>query len=90
MYYYNGDRMLEMILIIVIVFSYIFSVIAFTRLANEKGHEDKTGKVVALAILGTPILAALYVAALPDKKLVELLESARSAVSNIDADKSSS
>lgn len=85
MYYYRGAEMLMIILFILVVVAYFFSIHIFMKLASEKGHTDKTGMVLAIALLGTPILAALYVAALPDTKLVERLESIHSAILSIDA-----
>lgn len=78
--------MLGLVLLIIIIVAYFYSINAFMKLATEKGHVDKTGRVLAIALLGTPILAALYVIALPDNKLAERLESMHAAILSIDAD----
>lgn len=83
--YYRGAEMFMIILIIMVVVDYFYSIDVFMKLASEKGHADKTGTVLAVALLGTPILATLYVAALPDMKLIERLESIHSAILSVDA-----
>lgn len=65
------------LLVVIAIWAAITSI--FVQLAREKGHHDKTGKVWACGILCSPILAALYVIAMPDKEIKETIKAGTSS-----------
>lgn len=59
---------IPIVYIIIYIIAVIGTLAAFSFAADEKGYKH-TGMIIFLAVFGTPILAALYVVALPDKNL---------------------
>ena len=65
----GGIEVYLIILLIIYVACLFFCVNSFVDIAENKGCGIVKSRIWVLAILGTPILAALYVIALPDRSV---------------------
>ena len=65
----GGIEIYIFILLIIYIASLFFCVNSFVDIAENKGCGIVKSRIWVLAILGTPLLAALYVIALPDRSI---------------------
>ena len=74
---YGSEYLATITLLVLVVYIIIFFVLVMGTLfeiAKEKGYTNLGAQLIWIGVLGTPIISAIIVAALPDKKLRSLLE----------------
>lgn len=72
------------VLIIAVVTLFVITVIKARELAEDKGY-DCGGFIIALSLLGSPLLAMIFIAAMPDKYSQENLHRIRTILEDMKA-----
>ena len=72
------------VLIIAVVTLYVITIIRARELAEDKGY-DCGGFIVGLSLLGSPLLAMIFIAAMPDKHHQENVHRIRTILEDMKA-----